>query len=78
MHLDRFKNLPGNENQVSFVSIQLDLLYFFTASLDEIKSEVSPLTACFLFIINSTNYLSTILQDWSEQMVSKDTWGQCR
>jgi hypothetical protein len=71
--LDRYKNLPGEENQMSFVNIQLDLVYFFTASLDEIKSECGgPLTACFLFIMNSTNYLATILQDWSEQPVSRE------
>ena len=62
--------MPGEENQISFVNIQLDLLYFFTASLDEIKNEGGPVTPCFLFIINSTNYLATILQDWSEQAVS--------
>ncbi len=73
MCLDRYKNLPGEENQMSFVNIQLDLVYFFTASLDEIKSECGgPLTACFLFIMNSTNYLATILQDWSEQPVSQE------
>ncbi|CAB4002313.1 RAD50-interacting 1-like, partial [Paramuricea clavata] len=64
---DRYKYMPGEENQISFVNIQLDLLYFFTASLDEIKNEGDPVTPCFLFIINSTNYLATILQDWSEQ-----------
>ena len=68
--LDRYKNLPGDENQMSFVNIQLNLLYFFTASLDEIKNENDPLSPCFLFILNSTNYLTTILQDWSEQSVS--------
>ncbi|XP_028395357.1 RAD50-interacting protein 1-like [Dendronephthya gigantea] len=65
--VERYKNLPGEENQISFVNVQLDLLYFFTASLDEIGSDNGPLTPCFLFIINSTNYLETILQDWSEQ-----------
>jgi hypothetical protein len=65
--------MPGVENQISFVNIQLDLLYFFTASLDEIKNEGGPVTPCFLFIINSTNYLATILQDWSEQAVSYAT-----
>ena len=68
--LDRYKNLPEEENQISFVNTQLDLLYFFTVSIDEIKNETDPLSSCFLFITNSTNYLAAILQDWSEQPVS--------
>jgi hypothetical protein len=68
--LDRYKNLPGEQDRISFVNVQLDLLYFFTASLDEIKNEEEPLAACSLFIMNSTNYIATILQDWSEQPVS--------
>ena len=70
LFLDRYKNLPEEENQISFVNTQLDLLYFFTVSIDEIKNETDPLSPCFLFITNSTNYLAAILQDWSEQPVS--------
>ena len=70
--LDRYRNLPGVSHQERFLEVQLFLLESFISrlSLEAEESSFAPAGLHYCSVLNASDYIKLILQEWSEQMVS--------
>ncbi len=70
---DRYSSLSSVHHQLQFLELQRDLLLEFNhdlvANSDE-QSGVGPLHTQFMAYLNASNYITTVLKEWGEQMVN--------
>lgn len=69
---DRYSSLTSVRHQLQFLELQRDLLLEFHHDLvtnADQQGGVSPLHTQFLAYLNASNYITTVLRDWGEQMV---------
>ncbi|EDO38509.1 predicted protein, partial [Nematostella vectensis] len=66
---DRYRHLPGLDEQSRFLAVQLDLLKDFITllSLTAEESASNPVDACFISVLNATSYIGFLLEDWNDQ-----------
>ncbi|KAM7441469.1 RAD50-interacting protein 1 [Porites harrisoni] len=68
---DRYRNLPGVSHQERFLEVQLFLLESFISrlSLEAEESSFAPAGLHYCSVLNASDYIKLILQEWSEQML---------
>jgi len=68
---DRYRNLPEVSHQEQFLEVQLFLLESFISrlTLEAEETSFAPAGLHYCSVLNSANYISLILQEWSEQML---------
>lgn len=69
---DRYRSLPCPRAQLSFLALQRELVDDFRIRLTQVMKEESrqPLGARYCAILNAANYISTVLSDWGDNVVS--------
>uniref|UniRef100_A0A8C9W3W3 RAD50-interacting protein 1 n=1 Tax=Scleropages formosus TaxID=113540 RepID=A0A8C9W3W3_SCLFO len=67
---DRYRSLPCPRAQLSFLALQKELVDDFRIRLTQVMKEESrcPLGARYCAILNATNYISSVLSDWADNV----------
>lgn len=70
--LERYRSLPCPRAQLSFLALQKELVDDFRIRLTQVMKEESrqPLSPRYCAILNAANYISTVLSDWGDNVVS--------
>ena len=68
---ERYRCLPSPTHHLRFLELQLDLLDDFRVRLLQLMKLESgdPLAGRYAAILNGANYIISVLQEWSEQVV---------
>ena len=69
---DRYKNLPTASRKLQFLELQKDLVDDFRIRLTQVMKEETRASLGFRYcaILNAVNYISTVLADWADNVVS--------
>lgn len=69
---DRYKNLPTASRKLQFLELQKDLVDDFRIRLTQVMKEETRASLDFRYcaILNAVNYISTVLADWADNVVS--------
>ena len=68
---DRYKSLPHSSQKLSFLDLQLELLEDFRVRIIQVKDNThNPYSDCFCSILNTAHYVTEVLREWSELVVS--------
>ncbi|KAA0721042.1 RAD50-interacting protein 1 RAD50 interactor 1 [Triplophysa tibetana] len=67
---ERYRSLPCPRAQLSFLALQKELVDDFRIRLTQVMKEESrqPLSPRYCAILNATNYISTVLSDWGDNV----------
>ncbi|XP_055046357.2 RAD50-interacting protein 1 [Misgurnus anguillicaudatus] len=67
---ERYRSLPCPRAQLSFLALQKELMDDFRIRLTQVMKEESrqPLSPRYCAILNATNYISTVLSDWGDNV----------
>ncbi|KAM9309371.1 RAD50-interacting protein 1 isoform 2-T2 [Pholidichthys leucotaenia] len=66
---ERYRTLPCPSAQLKFLGLQKELVDDFRIRLTQVKKEEScPLGTRYCAILNAVNYISTILEDWGDNV----------
>ena len=68
---DRYKPLPHPSHKLRFLDLQLELLEDFRIRVVQVKDNThNPLGERFCAIMNTAYYITEVLREWSELIVS--------
>lgn len=69
---DRYKSLPTASRKLQFLELQKDLVDDFRIRLTQVMKEETRASLGFRYcaILNAVNYISAVLADWADNVVS--------
>ena len=69
---DRYKPLPHPSHKLQFLDLQLELLEDFRIRIVQVKDNThNPLGERYCAIMNTAYYITEVLREWSELVVSE-------
>ena len=70
---DRYKPLPHPSHKLQFLDLQLELLEDFRIRIVQVKDNThNPLGERYCAIMNTAYYITEVLREWSELVVSEN------